>query len=269
MSHCSRVSSVVVMFDQLECIYSNSFLSTHSAWHDRDSRGSAYVFEKTTNGTWIELQKLAFNDTRRSQSGTLHGNYGYNVAISDEYLAVKAPYDSYIGSYDYEDVNRGVTYVYQRRGSDDGLYEQISRLCTPEGKQVGGVFRDMSFLDYFLLVAAPGRNTVYVFKQLDDTSGFVKTAELKLNDEDITDESSFGIRLDGKGNHVMVGDLGGKMSYIFAYEDGVWKQKSYIDGVDTASSGTSIVTYSPESFVVDGEQYGGEVTFNQLVCDEP
>ncbi|KAL3766044.1 hypothetical protein ACHAWU_002759 [Discostella pseudostelligera] len=226
------------------------------AWHDRDSRGSAYVFEKTTNGTWIELQKLAFNDTRRSQSGTLHGNYGYNVAISDEYLAVKAPYDSYIGSYDYEDVNRGVTYVYQRRGSDDGLYEQISRLCTPEGKQVGGVFRDMIFLDDFLLVGAPGKNTVYVFKQLDDTSGFVKTAELKLNDEDITDESSFGIRLDGKGNHVMVGDLGGKMSYIFAYEDGIWKQKSYIDSVDTASSGTSIVTYSPESFVVDGEQYG-------------
>ena len=188
------------------------------------------------------------------------------MAISNDYLAVKAPYDSYVGSYDYEDVNRGVTYVYQRRGSD-GLYEQISRLCTPEGKQVRGVFRDMIFLDDFLLVGAPGKNTVYVFKQLDDTSGFVKTAELKLNDEDITDESSFGIRLDGRGTHVMVGDLGGKMSYIFAYEDDVWKEKSYIDSVDTASSGTSIVTYSPESFAVDGEHYGGEVTFNQLVCE--
>lgn len=223
----------------------------------------------------MEIQKLAFNDTRRSQSGTLHGNYGYTVAISNDYLAVKAPYDSYIGSYDYEDVNRGVTYVYQR-GSEDGLYKQISRLCTPEGKQVGGVFKDMIFLDDFLLVGAPGKNTVYVFQQqqqLDDdddggaSTGFVKTAELKLNDDDVNDESSFGIRLDGRGTHVMVGDLGGKMSYIFAYEDGIWKSKSYIDSIDTASSGTSIVQFSPEAFEVAGDQYGGEVTFSDLVCE--
>lgn len=222
----------------------------------------------------MEIQKLAFNDTRRSQSGTLHGNYGYNVALSDDYLAVKAPYDSYVGSYDYEDENRGVTYVY-KRGSD-GLYEQIARLCTPEGKQVGGFFKDLIFLDEFLLVGAPGRNTVYVFKQqqqhqYDSSSsssfGFVKTAELKLNDDDIDEESSFGIRLDGRGTHVMVGDLGGKKSYIFAFENGAWKEMSYIDSVDTASFGTSIVKYSPESFEVDGEQYGGEVTFLDLVCE--
>ncbi len=245
------------------------FPSSHSAWHDRDSRGSAYVFEKSSNGTWVEIQKLAFNDTRRSQSGTLHGNYGYNVALSDVYLAVKAPYDSYVESYDYEDENRGVTYVY-KRGSD-GLYELISRLCTPEGKQVGGFFKDLIFLDEFLLVGAPGRNTVYVFKQqkqLDSSSsGFVKMAEFKLNDDDIDEESSFGIRLDGRGTQVMVGDLGGKMSYIFAFENGVWKEKSYIDSVDNASSGTSIVKYSPESFEVDEEHYGGEVNFLDLVCE--
>lgn len=213
----------------------------------------------------MEIQKLAFNDTRRSQSGTLHGNYGYNVALSDDYLAVKAPYDSYVGSYDYEDVNRGVTYVY-KRGSN-GLYEQISRLCTPEGRQVGGFFKDLIFLNDFLLVGAPGKNTVYVFKELDSSSGFVKTAELKLNNEELDNESSFGIRLDGRGTHVMVGDLGGKKSYIFAFENGVWKQKSSIDSVDTASSGTSIVKYTPDSFEVDGEQYGGEVSFNELVCE--
>ena len=235
------------------------------AWHDRDSRGSAYIFEKTANGTWVEMQKLAFNDTRRSQSGTLHGNYGYTVALTDAYLAVKEPYDSYLGSYDFEDENRGVTYVY-KRGSD-GLYEQISRLCTPEGKQVGGVFKDLIFVEDFLFVGAPGKNTVYVFQQLGDSaSGFTKTAELKPMEELDDESNSFGIRLDGGGSHIMVGDLGGKKSYIFALEDGVWKEKSFIDSVDTASSGTSLVQYFPESFQVDGEQYGGEVIFNELVC---
>mmetsp|Transcript_14204 Transcript_14204/g.30860 ORF Transcript_14204/g.30860 Transcript_14204/m.30860 type:complete len:565 (+) Transcript_14204:84-1778(+) len=236
------------------------------AWHDRDSRGSVYVFSKTDDGEWTEIQKLAPNNTRRSQSDHLHGNYGYTVAINDDYLAVKAPYDSYVNSYELYDQNRGMVHIY-KRGSN-GTYEQIEQLCTPAGTQVRAHLTDMIFVDDFLLVGAPGKNKVYVFQQKSDPGavGYEKTAELTPSDG-VGAESNFGIRLDGKGTNVMVGDLGGETSYLFSFEDGVWKERAKFDGVNTSLSGNSIVEHTPKSFEVNGEQYGGEVNFYDLVCE--
>ncbi len=176
---------------------------------------------------------------------------------------MKAPYDSYIGSYDYYDPNRGVVYIY-KRGSD-GLYEEAQRLCTPEGTQVRAHLKDLLFLDGFLLVGAPGLNKVYVYKQLDDGT-YERSAELTPSDG-TTEESNFGIRLDGKGTDVLVGDLGSEASYLFTYEDGVWKEKVKFNGVTTSLSGDSIVEHKPKSFAVNGEQYGGDVNFLDLVCE--
>ena len=98
-------------------------------WHDRQSRGSLHVYSRVnddggdsltlSSSSWTEIQKIAPEDSRMSQSEGLHGNYGYTVSLSRDglYLAVKAPYESYLGSYDYFHPNRGVTYVY-RRGAD-------------------------------------------------------------------------------------------------------------------------------------------------------
>ena len=101
------------------------------AWHDRDSRGSVYIFGKDDSDGWKEVQKLAPADSRRSQSDHLHGNFGYTVALTDEYLAVKAPFDSYTGSYDFYDPYRGMVYIYKK--NLDGTFDQVDRLCTPEG----------------------------------------------------------------------------------------------------------------------------------------
>ena len=77
-----------------------------SAWNDRDTRGSTYIYSRLSNGSWAEIQKLAPSSTSRSESLTYHGNFGNSVVFSKnaEFLAVKAPYD-------YLDGQRGVVYV--------------------------------------------------------------------------------------------------------------------------------------------------------------
>mmetsp|Transcript_24030 Transcript_24030/g.43233 ORF Transcript_24030/g.43233 Transcript_24030/m.43233 type:complete len:897 (-) Transcript_24030:254-2944(-) len=226
------------------------------AWNDRDRRGSVYIFSKTSSGSWTEVQKLSPIFARQSES-TFYGNYGYTVAITDDFLAAKAPYD-------YMNGLRGVVYVYER--GLDGMYDEIQRLSTPEGTQAESHNPDMTFLDGHLLVGAPGNKKVYVFKQI--ASGYQKTAE--LTGSEVGPVGDFGIRLDGEGTNVMVADTadGTAVSYLFSLEGGVWKEKVKFDGL-AAFSGNSIVAHSPLDFQLDTwySSYGGEASFYDLVCE--
>jgi len=47
-----------------------------------------------------------------------------------------------------------------------------------------------------------------------------------------------------------------------------WKEKAKFDGLNDSLSGNSIVEHTPKSFEVDGEKYGGEVNFYDLVCED-
>jgi len=236
------------------------------AWHDRGSRGSVYLFGKDDSG-WTQIQKLAPIDARRSQSDHLHGNFGYTVALTDDYLAIKAPYDSFSGSTDYYDPNRGMVHVYKK--GIDGQFEEVDRLCTPEGVQVRETLRDVIFLDdsRLLLVGAPGKNKVYVFERQVDSDEYSKTAELTPSDGE-NGESKFGISLSGKGKDVLVGDIGNARSYLFSLEDGMWKEKAKFDGVNTVMADDKIIVeHTPKSFEVNGNEYGGDVNFYDVVCE--
>mmetsp|Transcript_11658 Transcript_11658/g.24993 ORF Transcript_11658/g.24993 Transcript_11658/m.24993 type:complete len:894 (-) Transcript_11658:370-3051(-) len=224
------------------------------AWNDRDRRGSVYIFSKTSSGSWTEVQKLSPIFTRQSES-MFYGNYGYTVAIADDFLAVKAPYD-------YMNGLRGVVYVYER--GLDGMYDEIQRLSTPEGTQAETHNPDMTFLDGHLLVGAPGNKKVYVFKKI--ASGYKKTAE--LTGSEVGPVGDFGIRLDGEGTNIMVADTadGTDMSYLFSLEGGVWKEKAKFDGL-AAFSGNSIVAHSPLDFQQSFNSYRGEASFYDLVCE--
>ncbi|KAL7553736.1 hypothetical protein ACHAWF_018555 [Thalassiosira exigua] len=247
------------------------------AWHDRDSRGSVHVYAKGDDGTWTQVQRLAPPDSRRTQSDGLHGNYGYAVAIADDYLAVKAPYDSYTGSTDFYDPNRGVVYVYRREAN--GTYVEVNRLFAPEKEQVGSHHRDLVFLDDFLLVGLPGNNVVYVFERRADGAdgdaggaGYVKMAEL-VPSAGVEPGGTFGNSLSGDGSSVMVGDRGAGRSHLFSYEEGTWRERATFEGTNAALSGDVMLRHDPKAFSMEGSdggsggQYGGEVNFFDLVCD--
>ena len=146
---------------------------------------------------------------------------------------------------------------------EDGTFQQKNRLYTPEGKQVRAHLTGMIFLDDFLLVGAPGKNKVYVFEQFEE--GYRKSAELAPSDE-MGDDNDFGIRLDGNGASVMVGDRGGGASYLFRYEEGVWREKAKFEGSNVALSGNSIVQHTASDFTTAEGRYGGEVNFYDIVC---
>ena len=73
--------------------------------------------------------------TRQSQLNYFHENYGFTVANADDQLAAKAPYDSYTGSYDQKDRNRGVVYVYKR--GQDGTFEKWIGFILQKGCKLG------------------------------------------------------------------------------------------------------------------------------------
>ena len=82
---------------------------------------------------------------------------GAPVAVSDDMLAVKAPFG-------YDGLFRGVVYLFKR--GTDGKFKETQLLSTPEGSQLSMMSgSSFVFLDEFLLVGAGGAETVYVFKQ--------------------------------------------------------------------------------------------------------
>lgn len=185
-----------------------------SAWHDRDGRGSVFVYTKR-NGSWVETQKLTPTYTKTKSETTL-GNYGHTVIISDTMLAVKAPFDIHSGV-------RGVVHLYERSG---GTFVEVQRLSAPEGSQEESyISPQIALLDGFVLVGAPGLRKVYVFKQMS-TGKYQKTAELRASDPGPT--SNFGVKIAGDGNNVLVADMDGTTgsSYLFSFEGGVWKEKA-------------------------------------------
>ena len=229
------------------------------AWHDRDSRGSVYVFSKAASGNWLEVQKLAPPSSRQSESQYFHGNYGEAVAMSDDatLLAVRSPYD-------YSDGLRGVVYMYIR--GSDGKYTETERLSTPEGPQLSFASgKSLALLDDFLLIGSGSNKKVYVFKRTD-SGAYRNTTELIASDA--SPDSIFGISLDGGGGDVLVHDCRDDASYLFSFQYGVWKERAKFDGCNTALSGNSIVTQSNQDFgFVDSGYYGGPVSFYDLDCE--
>jgi hypothetical protein len=175
-----------------------------------------------------------------------------------------------------------VTYVYHR--GDDGTFGDRRMLCTPEGgttQQAYSHDRDVAFLDDFLLVGAPGRGRVYVFRLDVGTGDYVPSGELTPSDGPTEDgaSSDFGILVDGRGGATaMVGDVRGGTSYLFAYDadDGVWKERAKFRDGNIAGGSTSVLSsygnsaaeHAPASFASDGAAYSGAVDFYDLVCEE-
>jgi len=230
------------------------------AWHDRNSRGSVYIYSNNNNSGWTQLQKLT-PSYYKSQSPSFHGNYGHTVAINDDMLAVKAPFDL-----DRVGGDRGVVYLY-KRGSN-GLFEETQRLSAPEGdgEQTETYHSpQIALLNGFVLVSTTELRKVYVF-QLMSSGKYEKTAELTPSDSNYG--STFGVKIGGQGNNVLVADRGDDSSYLFTYENRVWKEKAKFDeGYHASISGNSIVVHSPLAFRQNGNNYGGPVSFYDLDCE--
>ena len=109
--------------------------------------GSAYVFEKSDDGTWAQVAKLAAVDAAEMDQ------FGYSVSVSNSTVVVGARLDDDAGS------SSGSAYVFEK--SDDGTWAQVAKLAA-----VDGAAEDQ----YGYSVSVSG-STVVVGAHVDDDAG--------------------------------------------------------------------------------------------------
>jgi hypothetical protein len=174
------------------------------AYADDDStseRGSAYIFVKSDNGSWIEVQKLLSNPTITTGSP----RFGWSVSISKDanYIAVGAFLNDTGGS------NRGAAYIFKRQ-PDSNRWTQMSYLQGLANEQRFGSSVSLSSDGSFLAVGAindtSARGAAYVFKQTGNDGSSWDSGQ-KLTASDISTSAQFGgtLHISGDTNYLAVG----------------------------------------------------------------
>ena len=135
-------------------------------------QGTAYVFVRNGD-SWMERARLFPSD------GAAYDNFGYSVAISGNYIAVGAPWNT------VDAVTQGAAYVYFNNG---GSWFEQQRLLANDGAKNAKFGNAVAISGEHVAVGAPNadingrvdQGAVYRFRR----SGSVWTQEAKLTAED-------------------------------------------------------------------------------------
>lgn len=211
--------------------------------------GAAYVF-KNTNGTWSQLQKIQASDREFGDE------FGYSVAISENYVIIGAPYeDEYVNGLSPAS-NKGSAYIYTKGettwmdgqkivgnsvGNGDnfgwsvGISEDYAVIGTPRESQIasggGGLLTDAG--------------STYIFRKFSSGT-WTQMQSINALDKGAGDE--FGTSVAISGDYVIVGAMfedhnatgGANLSdagsaYIFERDGGTWTQINKIVASDRAA----------------------------------
>lgn len=85
--------------------------------------GAAYVFERNSNGTWVETQKITANQRSANDA------FGYSIAIFGNYLLVSALFEDEDASGNNTVSNAGAAYLFGR--PNNGLFTQLQKITSP------------------------------------------------------------------------------------------------------------------------------------------
>lgn len=157
--------------------------------------GTAYLFERDANGSWLEVAQLFAAD------GTLWDLFGSSVALDGERALVGARglRERY-----------GAAYVFERQAN--GTWQQVAKLTAGDPRLQQGFGANVSLRGDRALVRAAGdpvggtnAGAVYVFER-QASGAWLQTAKLKASDASAND--FFGAALLQVGNEVLVGAIG-------------------------------------------------------------
>jgi hypothetical protein len=199
--------------------------------------GSAYIF-KNTSGTWSQLSKLV------SKEPNFADEFGYSVAISEDYAIVGAPYD------DAPQSNQGSAQIY-KRDSTKWLFEQtITGAFAGNGNRFGW---SVGVSGNFVIVGEPLDGSSAPINYAKSGSAYVffrgslgtwnQSAKLNASDKAAGDE--FGNSVAISGDYAIVGAMledhnaiGGAnlnsagSAYIFKRNGNNWTQAKKIVASD-------------------------------------
>ena len=179
--------------------------------------GSAYIFERQPDGTWLEVQKLIASD------GLAGHEFGAAVSIDGDYAVVGAP-DGRNGT-----VSSGTAYLFERQPS--GTWVEVQKLLQ----------NDPGNNDDFGFSVSIDGTRVVVGAYLDDDSGFASGSAYvfeqqpdgtwpeadKLIASDGANADYFGFSVAISGDYVVVGSWldddfgsGSGSAYVFERQSG-------------------------------------------------
>ncbi len=123
-----------------------ALVGAHGDDDQGDFSGSAYVFERQGDGSWLEVAKLTASD---GAAGDVFGNA---VSLSDDRALVGAFEDDDIGD------RSGSSYVFERQG--DGSWLEVDKLIASDGAADDVFGISVSLSDDRALVGAIGDDDV-------------------------------------------------------------------------------------------------------------
>lgn len=105
-----------------------------------DSSGAAYIFEKDTNGDWIEVQKLVASDRESFQP-----LFGETVAIDGNYAVINAPREKK-GLAGQDDIDgAGACYIFER--DTNGVWNEVQKIVASD-RNINDRFGDFATTIY-------------------------------------------------------------------------------------------------------------------------
>ncbi|MCH2134084.1 MAG: hypothetical protein MK116_10080 [Phycisphaerales bacterium] len=158
------------------------------------SSGSAYVFDRDFEGSWVETAALSASD------GEIDDQFGYCVSVTDDLIAVGSPYDDN----EQHGTNAGAAYVFHRDG--DGNWAETAKLLPADGYAEQQFGTSMASSAEFIAVGAPrddgNRGAVYLFEFINGED-LVQSA--KLVDLTAGGGEQLGGSITIDGNYIIAG----------------------------------------------------------------
>ncbi len=193
---------------------------------DRPETDAAYVFRRTTEGAWVEEDRL-------TNSPKSFEFFGRAVAIHGDYAVVGAPGADDAGG------TTGAAYVFRR--TTEGTWVEEARLLASDASMKAGFARGVAaFVSSdgvpLTLIGAPSdsdlRGAAYAFRRTSDGI-WVEEAKLVASDSETNDLFGLGVALaEAPGGEILAlaGALGDRdtglqsgAGYVFRREsDGTW-----------------------------------------------
>lgn len=161
----------------------------HTNDDNGSSSGSAYMYKKDANGTYVQIQKLLALD---AEPGDF---FGYKVAISGSYAIVGAYGDDDNGT------DAGSAYIFTNDGSDHFVQTvKLIGLDTAAGDEFG---RQVAINNDYAVVGAwadddngTSSGSIYIFKN-SGSGVFVQTQKIIAYDAEAFDNFGRSVAIDG------------------------------------------------------------------------
>lgn len=133
---------------------SGDYAVVSSAQEDEDelgentllSAGSAYIFERNTDGIWIEVQKIVASD-RSAEDG-----FGRGVAIDGNTILVGAEFEDEDENGENYTFSAGSCYIFER--NSDGIWSETQKIVASDRSSANLFGRNVSIDGDYLIVSS-------------------------------------------------------------------------------------------------------------------